>query len=160
LFDGSTTGGWSHESDSSSLASVDIAPLVDGARIRLRYGLSGGAAIGQYAAAVVGTPQGVEPADAVAFTGRAEGPMRISVQVRAEVPGAAPERWEKSVYLDATEQPRVVRFDRMIPVGETHTPTPPKKGVRAIMFVVDTTNTTPGTSGRLWLGHVRLTAER
>jgi hypothetical protein len=160
LFDGKTTAGWSYESDRSSLAVIDVAPLVSGARVRLRYGLSGGASVGQYAAAAVGTPHGVDAADGVAFAVRAEAPMRISVQVRAEVPGAAPERWEKSVYVDATEQPRIVRFDQMTPVGTTHTPRPPKAAVRALMFVVDTTNSKPGASGRLWIGNVRLIFNR
>jgi hypothetical protein len=131
---------------------------VAGNRIRLRYGLAGGAAVGQYAAAAVATPRGVDAANGVAFVVRAEEPMRISVQVRAEVAGSAPERWERSVYVDATDAERVVRFDQMKPVGVTHTQTPPPAGVRAIMFVVDTTNSKPGTSGRLWLGDVRLTA--
>src|SRR4051812_40616754 len=78
LFDGRTTSGWSYESDHTSLSVVDVADLVDGARVRLRYGLSGGSAVGQYAAAAVAVPSGVEAADAVAFTVRAEAPMRIS----------------------------------------------------------------------------------
>lgn len=156
LFDGSSTNGWSHESDSTSLAEVDLTKLVDGARVRLRYGLAGGSAVGQYSAAAVETATGVDAADAVGFTIRAEGPMRISVQVRAEVAGAPPERWEKSVYVDTTEQGRIVRFDDMTPVGVTHEPRPPKANVRAIMFVVDTTNTRPGASGRLWIGNPRL----
>jgi hypothetical protein len=158
LFDGQTLTGWSYEADANSLAVVDVAPLVAGNRIRLRYGLAGGAAVGQYAAAAVATPRGVDAANGVAFVVRAEEPMRISVQVRAEVAGSAPERWERSVYVDATDAERVVRFDQMKPVGVTHTQTPPPAGVRAIMFVVDTTNSKPGTSGRLWLGDVRLTA--
>ena len=86
--------------------------------------------------------------------------MRISVQVRAEVAGAPPERWERSVYVDAVEQTRVVRFDEMTPVGTTHALRPPKAAVRAIMFVVDTTNSRPGVSGQLWLGNVRLIAHQ
>jgi hypothetical protein len=144
LFDGRTARGWSQESDAASLAAVDVAPLATGARLRLRFGLSGGPLAGQYAAAVVET---------------AEAPMRISVQVRAEVEGAAPERWERSVFVDSTERSKTVRFDRMTPVGRTHTPAPPLHGVRAIMFVVDTTNTKPGASGRLWFGDVGLVRE-
>lgn len=156
LFDGRTTAGWSWEGDATSQAAVDVAPLVTGARVRLRYGLSGGAKVGQYAAAAVDTPRGVVEADAVRFLLRGEKPMRISLQVRAEVPGAEPERWERSVYLDAIEAERTVRFDDMQPVGATHSATPPKSGIRSIMFVVDTTNSQPGSSGRLWLGAVRL----
>ena len=156
LFDGQTTEGWSWEADGTSRAVVDVTPFIDATRLRLRYGLSGGADIGQYAAAAVGTSDGVNSADGVRFEVRAEHPMRISVQVRAEVPGAPPERWERSVYVDASEQPRYVRFDEMTPVGKTHAPRPPKVDVRAIMFVVDTTNSEPGVSGRLWLRRVHL----
>ena len=160
LFDGRTISGWSYESDRTSLAVVDVANLVDGGRVRLRYGLSGGSAIGQYAAAAVDVPPGVAAADALTFTARAEAPMRISVQVRAEVAGAPPERWERSVFVDVQEQERTVRFADMLPVGPTHEARPPKADVRAIMFVVDTTNTKPGATGRLWLGNVRLASAR
>jgi hypothetical protein len=156
LFDGSSTNGWSPESDSTSLAVVDLAKLADGARVRLRFGLAGGSAVGQYSAAAVETATGVGSADALAFSIRAETPMRISLQVRAEVAGAAPERWQKSVFVDTAEQERVVRFGDMTPVGITHEPRPPKANVRAVMFVVDTTNTRPGASGRLWIGNPRL----
>jgi hypothetical protein len=83
--------------------------------------------------------------------------MRISVQVRAEPAGQLPVRWQQSVYADDQEREVLVRFDDMKPV-------PPARGVparadlRAIMFVVDTTNTAPGASGRVWLGGVRLVA--
>ncbi len=156
LFDGRTTAGWSWEGDATSQAVVDLAPLVTGARVRLRYGLSGGAKVGQYAAAAVDTPSGAAGADGVRFLVRGEAPMRVSLQVRAEVPGAEPERWERSVYVDASETERTVRFSDMHPVGTTHSPAPPAAGIRSIMFVVDTTNTLPGSSGRLWLGAVRL----
>lgn len=156
LFDGRTTTGWSWEGDATSQAAVDFAPLVTGARVRLRYGLSGGAKVGQYAAAAVDTPRGAADAAGVRFLVRGDAPMRISLQVRAEVPGFQPERWERSVYLDATEAERTVRFSDMHPVGKTHAPTPPAGAIRSIMFVVDTTNSLPGSSGRLWLGAARL----
>jgi hypothetical protein len=160
LFDGDTTSGWSFESDKTSLATIDVAKLTEGPRVRLRYGLSGGASIGQYSAAAVATARGVASADAVAFTVRAERPMRLSLQVRAEVAGAPPERWERSVFVDTSDRERVVWFDTMTPVGVTHTTQPPAADVRAIMFVVDTTNTKPGASGRVWLGNVRLVSVR
>jgi len=156
LFDEQSTNGWSFENDTTSLAVIDIAKMIEGTRLRLRYGLSGGSAVGQYAAAAVETAQGVEAADAIAFTVRAERPMRLAVQVRAEVAGAPPERWERSVFVDTTENERLVRFDDMTPVGITHVRAVPRGDVRAVMFVVDTTNTKPGSSGRVWLGNIRL----
>ena len=160
LFDGRSTSGWSYESDKTSLAVVDLAPLVTGARVRLRFGLSGGAAVGQYAAAAVETSHGVADRDAMAFSVRAETPMRISVQVRADVSGGQPERWEHSVFVDTNEREHRVRFADMTPVGRTRAERPPALDVRAIMFVVDTTNTKPGSSGRLWIGNVRLVPAR
>jgi len=156
LFDGRSTNGWSFENDKTSIAVIDVAKMIEGTRLRLRYGLSGGSAVGQYAAAAVETAQGVDAADAVAFTVRAERPMRIAVQVRAEVAGAPPERWERSVFVDTGDNERLVRFSEMTPVGITHAQTVPRSDVRAVMFVVDTTNTKPGSSGRVWLGNVRL----
>jgi hypothetical protein len=159
LFDGRSTRGWSPERDETSLSDVDVAQLVAGNRIRLRYGLSGGAAFGQYSAAAVETATGVDGFVGIVFGVRGEGPMRISVQVRAEVQGSVPERWERSVFVDAGEQTRFVRFADMLPVGRTQSARPPGRDVRAIMFVVDTTNTRPGASGQLWLGNIRLVRE-
>lgn len=156
LFDGRTLAGWSPEYDSTSGALVDLVPLVNGARVRLRYGLAGGGAVGQYSAAAVSTESGVGGATGLSVSLRADVPIRISVQVRAEVAGAAPERWQRSVYVDVQEAERIIRFADMRPVGETHTPTPPPDSVRTIMFVLDTTNSAPGASGQLWIGNPRL----
>jgi len=151
LFDGRTASGWRVEHDSLSLAALDVAPGVDRTELRLRYGLGGGTAAGQFAALVVDTPSGVAPNDRVAFTVRAEHPMRIAVQLRA--PGAAGvgERWQRSVYIDAFNQERTVSFDDLTPIGATQTGKPAIELVRSILFVVDTTNTKPGSSGRLWI---------
>lgn len=159
LFDGRGLNGWSREYDPSSASAIDVVPLVTGARVRLRYGLAGGADVGQYSAAAVSLENGVAGASGLAVSLRADGPLRISVQVRAEVPGAAPERWQRSLYVDAQEAERVIRFDDMRPVGNTHSATPPLDGVRAIMFVVDTTNSSPAASGQLWIGSPRVVRE-
>ena len=44
----------------------------------------------------------------------------------------------------------------MLAVGTTHTARAVPGNVRAIMFIVDTTNSKPGASGRIWLKNVRL----
>ena len=130
--------------------------MISGVELRLRYGLSGGSAVGQFAGAAVETAHGVRDYDRVAFTIRAEHPMRLAIQVRAEVPNAPPERWQRSIYIDATETDRFVSFDDMRPVGVTHTARAVSENIRAIMFIVDTTNNKPGASGRIWLKNVRL----
>lgn len=156
LFDGRSTAGWTRESDSGSLSTIDTVLMVAGMELRLRYGLTGGSPVGQFAGAAVETSHGVADYDRVAFTIRAEHPMRVSIQVRAEVPNAPPERWQRSIYVDATDNERSVRFDDMRPVGVTHTPRAVPKDIRAVMFIVDTTNSKPGASGRIWIKNVRL----
>ncbi len=71
-------------------------------------------------------------------------PMRISVQVRAEVAGAPPERWERSVYVNVQEQDRTVRFADMIPVGHHARRT----GHRRPTFAPSCSSSTPRTPNR------------
>ena len=159
LFDGRSFQFWSRESDSSSAAAIDVVALVAGPAVHLRYGLAGGSAVGQSAVATVDTPEGVDGTSGIAFRVHADSDMRIAVQVRAEVPGSALERWEHSVFVTPNETERTVRFADMTPVGSTHAPRAPLSGVRSVLFVVDTTNTKPGASGQIWLRDVRLIRE-
>lgn len=151
IFDGRSASGWHVESDRTSLAAMDVAPAVDGSQLRLRYGLSGGEAGGQVGALAWDTPSGVASHDRLAFTARAERPMRISVQLRAVEADGTTERWQRSVYLDTVDQERTIYFGDLTPVGGTRTWRPAVGSVRSILFVVDTTNTKPGTSGRVWI---------
>jgi hypothetical protein len=157
LFDGKTAGGWRVEHAVTSVGSVDVTPDPGGGgELRLRYALAGGPLSGQYAGLVYDTPNGTGPNDRVAFRVRAEHPMRISVQLRADVTARAGERWQRSVYVDAAEQEHVVYFDDLTPAGPTSTLLPPLRAVRSILFVVDTTNTRPGSSGYLWIKRLTL----
>ena len=156
LFDGRTLDGWSRENDAVSAAALDVVPFVGGSMLHMRFGLAGGTPVGQFTAATVDTAAGVDGTAGVAFRVHASAEMRVAVMVRAEVPGAAPERWEQSVYVSPSDAEHVIRFADMTSVGPTHSPRAPLAGVRSILFVMDTTNTKPGTSGQLWLGEVRL----
>lgn len=156
LFDGRSAAGWTTESDATSIVALDVAQTVAGSALRVRYGLSGGASVGQYAGVAVDTIGGVARFDRVSFRIRGEGPMRISVQARAEIPNAPPERWQRSIFIDTTARERSVFFADMAAVGQTRTPRPPLHSVRNLMFIIDTTNTKPGASGRIWLNDVRL----
>jgi hypothetical protein len=156
LFDGQTATGWTGEYDPSSLVAVEAATMVNGQELRVRYGLSGGTDVGQFAGAAVDTMNGVAAYDAVTFTIRAERPMRISIQARAHIEGGPPERWQRSVYVDETERTLTVPFAEMTPVGLTQEPRPPLALVRNLMFIVDTLHSVPGESGRLWFKSVRL----
>jgi hypothetical protein len=149
IFDGRSVAGWRVEHDPTSLAAVDPAPTVGATELRFRFGLAGGSLVGQVAALVMDTPGGVAAGDRVTFSMRAEPPMRLSVQVR--VGDGASDRWARSVYVDASDQERTVFFDDMTPMGQTRTSKAEPSSVRSLLLVVDTTNTKPGTSGRVWM---------
>ncbi len=157
LFDGQTARGWTVEHDPISVAAVDTAVRVGGgSALLLRYGLATGRAAGQVAALVCATPAGIASADRIAFTARADRPMRVSVQLRVEGQRGREERWQRSVYVDTFDEDHTVLvgdMKRVDPGGRLH---PDAANVRAVLFVVDTTNTKPGSSGRLWLGRVAL----
>jgi hypothetical protein len=156
LFDARGSEAWRTEASTASRAALDVVTTATGRELRLRYALAGGAAFGEYAAAVVATPGGLAAGDRLAFTGRAERPMRISVQFRVTVSPSQDERWQRSVYLDGADSPRTVAFDDFTPVGRTRTPRPPAAAVHSIVFAVERGNTKPGSSGRFWLTDVTI----
>jgi hypothetical protein len=147
------TDGWHVEHDPLSLAAVDPSANVGGAELRFRYGLAGGASVGQVAALAVDTPYGVAAYDRLTFSIRAEHPMRISVQLRVgdDQGESARDRWKRTVYVGVSAQEHTIPFDELAPVGKTHTGKPNLDGIRAILFVVDATNTKLGDSGRIWI---------
>jgi hypothetical protein len=149
IFDGRSVAGWRVEYDPTSLAAVDPVPTLGGNDLRFRFGLAGGPLVGQVAALVLDSPLGLAASDRVAFTMRAEQPMRVSVQLRTGERES--DRWARSVYVDSSDQEHTVYFNDMMPVGQTRTFNPPLAAVRSLLFVVDTTNTKPGASGRLWM---------
>jgi hypothetical protein len=89
----------------------------------------------------------------IAFTGRSDEPMRVSVQLRFGT--RDDDRWRTSVYLDP--EPREVRVpvDRMRPVGPVG-PAPAAWRAGSVLFVVDLTNARPGADGRFTVSDVRL----
>ncbi len=97
---------------------------------------------------------GLQNYDRLQFRARATRPMRLSVQFRIAEPTGG-ERWQRSVYLD--EQPRdvTVFLDDVRPIGPTSSWLPNLSRVSTVLFVVDTVNTPPGTSGVVHLEDVR-----
>ena len=158
LFDGSSSAGWRIESDPGSQGAVELAALVDGPALRFRYGLGAGAADSPFVGLVRDIPDGASPGDRLAFTIRAEQPMRVSVQLRGAPDGSvAGERWRRSVYVEPTPRGYVLPFDQFTPAGPARTPRAASADVRSLLFVIDTVNTRPGASGRVWISNVTLT---
>jgi hypothetical protein len=153
VFDGTTIGGWAVEHDATSRAALDVVPVLDGFALRLRYALAGPSA-GQFAALTHETPGGLAQSDRLTFTARAEHPMRITVQLR--MAGGAEDRWEQSAYVDTFDQERTIMFADMRPLSASAAPHPVLANVRSLMFVIDTVNTKPGSTGRVWIRAVAL----
>jgi hypothetical protein len=88
------------------------------------------------------------------FTARANGPTRLSVQLRVPA-GELGERWHRSIYIDKQPRPLTVYFDELLPSGQTSQARPNLSDVQSVMFVIDTVNTAVGTSGQIWIDDVR-----
>jgi len=147
LFDGHSTASWHVERDSASLGAFDVAVSITSPQVlRLRFGLASAPATNQFVALAVDTPHGVAPYDRLTFAARAERPMRISVQLRTDRA-----RWARSVYVDSFTRTHTVFFDEFRPVEEGTESAVPLGDVKSVLFVVDTTNTKPGMSGRVWI---------
>jgi hypothetical protein len=139
---------WHVEHDASSTAAIsEIGPSTH----TLRFRLGGGRAFDQFAALVGGFAGGLTAYRSVTFAARADRPVRISVQLRPAGRDNPP-RWQRSIYLDTS--PRTVTIDfsdmRLVPPGAAHDV--PLAAIDAVMFVVDTNNTAPGTSGTVTIG--------
>jgi hypothetical protein len=156
LFNGRDASAWKIETNPPSVAALDLVQGIAGGEIRLRFGLATGPPADQFAALAVLTEGGVAAHDRLTFTARAERPMRVSVQLRAAVSPAEDERWHRSVYVDTTDREQTVYFDDVTPIGVTRTYRPPLAAVHSIVLAIDTTNTKPGASGRLWIRNVQL----
>jgi hypothetical protein len=147
LFDGQSTTSWETYHDATSVGALDVAASESGDRVlRLRFGLANGPPENQFVGLGVQTPGGVAAYDRLSFSVRAQQPMRISVQLQTDQA-----RWERSVYVDIFNQPHSVFFDEFRQLEGPTASAIPLSDVRRILFVVDTTNTKPGTSGRLWI---------
>lgn len=128
---------------------------VPGAReLLFRYALGGRTSEHPYAAAVVGLPAPLADDTRVRFTGRADRPMRVSVQLRR--PGAGDgERWRRSIYLDETPREVDLGVKEMRPVS-TGDIGRRLSGIDTVLFVVDDVNTPLGNGGRIWIRDLEL----
>jgi hypothetical protein len=146
--------GWIVETSQGSLGAVDVVKSFTGTHVSLRYGLGGAASSSPFTAFVL--PAGLElpKYSQLVFTGWANKPTRVSVQLR-EPSGAVGERWHRSVYLAPEPREVTVYFDDMTPRGATSRPRPNLADVQAVLFVVDTVNTPLGGNGTIWIDDVR-----
>jgi hypothetical protein len=153
-YDNGEAADWAVESSPRSQAAYDVVGTLTGTQLQLRFALGGTLSESPYAALVMPAGADLSEYDRLLFNARAMQPMRISVQLR--VPdGGDGTRWRKSIYLDEMPREITIAFDQMKPSGTTDALEPRLREVRDVLFVVDTVNTRPGTSGQVWIDEVR-----
>ena len=163
--DGSGQVQWTVERDPQCTGRVDVAAPVavprDRAgekidptfhkRLHFTWQLAGSARSSQFAAIVTRLDGAkLRVFNQLAFRASASRPMRLSVQLR--LPDGR--RWQRSVYLDETSRDIIVPLEEMTSVTggarRAHI-----ERADALLFVVDTVNTSPGTAGETWFDSMR-----
>ena len=147
---GAQGGPWHAEKDDESSAEISQKDYPTGP-VQFTFRLAGGDRAGRYAALGLGVGKALTERTHVAFRAQASRPMRVSVQARQPQSG---ERWQRSIYLDAEPRDVIVRFAEMTPVGSSGAFDPALADT--LLFVVDTTNTLPGTAGSFTLENLRV----
>ncbi len=151
---------WTAEASADSTSRLHADLVLDGvAALGWQFGLAPGRPAGQYAALrfpVAPGSGGLSGRDRVQLRLRADRPMRVWVQVRTSA-GVDGERWGRSLYLDQRFRSADLFFDEFVPLGQTSSPLPPLDRIDALLLVVDTVNTQPGSTGtiqiaEMWLG--------
>jgi hypothetical protein len=143
-------GPWHVEKDDESSAEIAQANYPTGP-VQFTFRLANGDRSGLYAALGIGVGRALTERTHLAFRAHASRPMRVSVQARHPQSGA---RWQRSIYLDAEPRDVFVRFAEMTAVNSGGTFDPAVADT--LLFVVDTTNTLPGTAGSFTLENLRV----
>jgi hypothetical protein len=140
---------WGVERDAGSVA--DLERSADGIGIRYVLGTTPTATPFAALDATTTIPSGVA---GIAFRGRADRPMRVSVQLRVVTAGEG-KRWHRSIYLDQAPRDVAIPFADMKPIGALAKGEAEVAEVRTVLFVVDRVNARRGASGRFVLEQVR-----
>ena len=149
-----TQTSWRVESDPGSAGTISS----DGAQVRLSFRLKDLPRGSQFVALVADLTDVPVDIDTIALRGRAERPVRISVQLRFS--GDGEQRWTRSLYLDQTER------DVYIPIAQlrhavdgnarSSSTQPTINRATSLLFVIDLINAAPGAQGSLTLRDVAL----
>lgn len=137
---------WRVEKDEGSTGTVKEVP----GGFSLTYQLRPGGRASQFVAAAADLS--LSASSAMAFSGQADRPMRVSVQLRFPQEG---ERWVKSVYLDRDLRDLIVPINEMRPAERRTSHLPDLGRAGSILFVIDLTNAKPGDTGALTVTGLR-----
>jgi hypothetical protein len=140
------------ERSDRSAGAVETVRAEGGTQLSLRYALGGRLSDAPFVAFASGAPE-IAAYTGVRFTGRANRPTRVSVQLRASVEQGSG-RWRRAVYLDENARTVTVPFAEFRPVRTGLAPAPPLASIASLLFVLDTMNTALGSNGEFWLDDV------
>jgi len=139
---------WRSEGDGLSRASISNQGTDAGIELKVGYALAPGPPSGQYTSAA-SRELLQDSVDRTEFTARADKPMRISVQVRLRNGRSA--RWIRSVYIDPSPRRITVPLSELEPADLQTSQRPVAAPLQSMLFVVDTINSRPGTTGTFWI---------
>jgi hypothetical protein len=141
------------EKSEQSAGAVDVVKAErGGTQLSLRFALGGRQSDAPFVAFATAAPE-IGAYTGVKLTGRANRPMRLSLQLRTSAEQASG-RWRRSVYLDETSRTVIVPFSEFKAAQPTLPAAPPLGSIGSLIFVLDTMNTALGTNGELWLDDV------
>lgn len=89
----------------------------------------------------------------LSFGARADRPMRISVQLRSPAGGGAGQRWRRSIFVGPAGRRIEIRLEEFRAIRGA-APAVDRAGADSLLFVADTVNADPGSSGRFALKDV------
>jgi hypothetical protein len=145
---------WKVEHEETSLIAIDSTPSLDGRELAMRYALSG-AESNPFAALVREDALDLSRFNVIRFLIRGDVAQRVSVQLR-DSKASEDVRWIRSVYVDTEPREILIRLQDMRPIADS-SPWPPQADEPvALMFVIDTLNTAPATSGVIWIDDIRI----
>ena len=145
---------WKVEHEETSLAAVDSTPSVNGRELTLRYALSD-AKSKPFVALVQEGLSDLDRINRIQFRVRGNTEQRMSLQVRSTDSGQDV-RWGRSIYVNTEQREVSIRLQDMRPLTQWSSWPVQSEGPVSLMFVVDTLNTAPATSGVIWLDDIRL----
>jgi hypothetical protein len=143
------------EKSEQSAGAVDVAKAErGGTQLSLRFALGGRQSEAPFVAFATAAPE-IAAYTGVRLTGRANRPMRVSLQLRASAEQGSG-RWRRSIYLDESVRTVIVPFSEFKPSQAGLAETVPLDSIRSLLFVLDTMNTALGSNGGFWLDDVAL----
>jgi hypothetical protein len=142
---------WTADRDPSSKATVEPHGTRPGAVV-FRYALGGGPATHQSASLHAPVPPDLDQYNRLLFDAEASAPLRLTVQLVRDN-GGSWSTWRRSVYLDGSRRTATIFFDDMRP-GPATSGALPLADLDALVFLVDTANTRPGSGGEIIFNRV------